>query len=204
MTESASPMKVVSLAVVGAFALCTWALSASGGHPLLAILLAVACLIGGGIVAYRSKRWLLWSAATALLLSGVMLTYYYVIVPDVIFKIHARAFPGNLVVEFREGCPPSIRGALRRTIEYVVPASGYACSGTHLPEWFRVSMVFYDADPNVTREPPPLAEGTFFATGALDCNGSKRPYAHKDLAAPGGPRETWYDFVERINFKCGV
>ena len=66
------------------------------------------------------------------------------------------------------------------------------------------SLVFYDEDPNVTREPPPLAEGTFLATGALNCNGSSRPYAHKDLAAPGGSRETWYDFVERVNFKCGV
>jgi hypothetical protein len=204
MNVSPSSSKLASLALAGAFGVCICALYAAAGNPLFAVLIAVSCLAGGAILAYRTRRWLLCSAATLLLLGAVTITYYYVILPDVVFKINAVAFPGNMLVEFREGCPHSIRGILRRRIEYVVSASGYGCSSTDLPEWFRLRMLFYDEDPTVTRVPPPLAGGTFFATGELSCAGSKRPYAHKALAAPGGPRETWYDFVERVNFKCGV
>jgi hypothetical protein len=196
--------KLALLAFAGALGVCIWAMSPAAGNPLLAAFIAVSCLVGGATLAYRTSRWLLCSAATLLLLAAVTITYYYVILPDVVFKINAAAFPGNMVVEFREGCPDSIRARLRRRIEYVVSASGYGCSSTDLPEWFRLSMVFYDEDPKVTRVPPPLAGGTFFATGELSCAGSKRPYAHKALATPGGPRESWYDFVERVNFKCGV
>jgi hypothetical protein len=204
MNARSSPIKVAFLALVGAFASCIGAGFAGGGNPLLAGLIVVSCVVGGGILAYRTSRWLLCSSATLLLLSAVTITEYYVLMPDVTFKINAGAFPGNMVMEFRDGCPDSIRGTFPRRIEYVVSASGYGCSSTNLPEWFRLSMVFYDEDPKVVRVPPPLAEGTFFATGELNCNGSKRPYAHKDLAAPGGPREGWYDFVERVKFKCGV
>jgi hypothetical protein len=200
-----SPIELASLVLIAAFAACTWMLSASAGNPLLAVLLGLLCLLSGGILAYRTKRWVLCVAATLLLLTSMTVTYYYVIVPHVVFKIHARAHPGHMVVEFHEGCRDATRGIFPRTIEYVVSASGYGCSSTHRPaSWQHVRLVFYDDDPNVTREPPALAEGTFLATGALNCNGSSRPYVHKDLAAPGGSRETWYDFVERVNFKCGV
>jgi hypothetical protein len=204
MNVRPSPIKLTFLSLLGAFAICIGALSAAAGNPLLAGLIVVSCVVGGGILAYRTSRWLMCSSATFFLLGAVAITEYYVLLPDVTFKINAGAFPGHMVIEFRDGCPNSTRGTLPRRIEYVVSASGYGCSSTHLPEWFRLSMVFYDENPNVTRAPPALAEGTFFSTGELNCSGSKRPYAHKDLAAPAGPRETWYDFVERVNFKCGV
>lgn len=199
-----SPTSKITSLALGVFAMSILALSTTAGNPLMAGLIVLSCLVGGGILGYRTNRWLLSCVMTLLLVGAVMSTYYYVIVPAVTFKIDARAFPGHMVVEFGEGCPDGTRGILGRNIEYVVSASGYGCSSTQLPEWFRLTLVFYDDDPNVTREPPPLAEGTFFSTGALNCSGSNRPYAHKDLAEPGGSRETWYDFVERVNFKCGV
>jgi hypothetical protein len=174
------------------------------GSALLALIAGLAAVTGCVLLVARSpQRLALCSSTVVLAISGGALLYFAV-VPLVIFKLNARAFPGHMVVEFREGCPDGIRGILRRRIEYVVSAPGYGCSSTHLPEWFRARFVFYDNDPNVTREPPPLAEGAFFATGALNCGGSSRPYAHKDLAEPSGPREGWFDFVERVNFKCGV
>jgi len=174
------------------------------GTALRAPFAGLAVLTGCVLLVARSpKKLALCSSIVVLILGGAALTYF-VGLPLVIFKINARAFPGHMVVEFRDGCPEGTRGILRRRIEYVVSASGYGCSSTHLPEWFRLSLVFYDEDPSVTREPPPLAEGDFISTGALNCSGSSRPYAHKNLAEPGGSRETWYDFVERVNFKCGV
>ena len=133
------------------------------GNPLLALLAGVASLTGCTFVAVRSSRRLTLCGATVLLGLGLAGLTYFVVVPLVIFKIDSRAFPGNMVVEFNASCPDSTRGILRRRIEYIVSASGYGCSSTHLPGWwFRLSLVFYDDDPNVTREPPPLAEGTFF------------------------------------------
>src|SRR5437773_9815536 len=181
----------------------TW-LALYAGNALLALLAGLAALAGCVLLVARSQRKLaLCSSTVALFICGVALLCF-VVVPLVVFKINARAFPGHMVVEFRQDCPDGTRGILRRRIEYVVSASGYGCSSPHRPAWHRLSLVFYDDDPNVTREPPPLAEGTFLATGALNCSGSSRPYVHKDLAEPGGSRETWYDFVERVNFKCGV
>jgi hypothetical protein len=174
------------------------------GRPVLALIAGVAALTGCVLLVARSGRKLALCSSSLMLVIGGAALVYFVAIPLVTFKINARAFPGHMVVEFRDGCPDGTRGILRRRIEYVVSASGYGCSSTHLPQWFRLGLAFYDDDPNLLREPPPLAEGTFFATGELNCGGSRRPYAHKDLATPGGPRETWYDFVERVNFKCGV
>ena len=192
---------LIILFVAGAW--ITW-LALYAGNALLALLAGLAALAGCVLLVARSPRRLALCGSTVVLFVGAAALLYFLVLPVVIFKINARAFPGHMVLEFREGCPDATRGILRRRIEYVVSPSGYSCSSTHLPRWFRLSLVFYDTDPNITREPPPLAEGSFLSTGSLDCSGSSRPYAHKDLAEPRGPRETWYDFQERVNFKCGV
>jgi hypothetical protein len=192
---------LVVLFVAGAWT--TW-LALYAGYALLALLAGLAVLAGGvTLVAWSPRRLTLCVSTAALFIGGVAILYF-VVVPVVVIKINARAFPGHMVVEVRQDCPDGTRGILRRRIEYIVSPSGYGCSSTHRPPWHRLRLVFYDDNPNVTREPPPLAEGNFLSTGALNCSGSSRPYVHKDLAEPGGQRETWSDFVERVNFKCGV
>jgi hypothetical protein len=190
--------------LLGALTVCIgWALWASGGNPLLVGFVLVLCATGGGIVAYRSKRWLFSSAVTILFI-GAFVSAYYVIVPTVIFKIDVRAIPGHMLIEFRNGCPDSTRRFFPRRIEYVVPATGYTCSSTPLPDaWMRTFIAFYDATSDPATNPPPLVDKTFFATGRLECSGSPRQYVHKDLILPSArKRETWYDFTERVGFHC--
>src|SRR5260370_39049631 len=157
------------LFVAGAW--ITW-LALYAGNALLALLAGLAALAGCVLLVVRSQRKLaLCSSTVALFIGGVALLYF-VVVPLVVFKINARAFPGHMVVEFRQDCPDGTRGILRRRIEYAVSASGYGCSSTHPPSSHCLSLLFYDDDPNLTREPPPLAEGASVATRALNGSGS--------------------------------
>ena len=155
---------IVLIFLFVAGACITW-LGLYAGRPLLALIAGLAALAGCVFLVARSPRKLALCSSAVVLVVGAGAILYFVVVPLVVFKINARAFPGHMVVEFQEGCLDGTRGILRRRIEYVVSASGYGCSSTHLPGWFRLSLVFYDDDPNMTREPPPLAEGTFFFTG---------------------------------------
>jgi hypothetical protein len=117
----------------------TW-LALYAGSALLGLIAGIAALAGCVLLVARSTRGLAVCSFAVMLVIGASVTVYFVVVPLVIFKINARAFPGHMVVEFREGCPDGTRGILRRRIEYVVSASGYGCSSTHRPaSWQRVS-----------------------------------------------------------------
>ncbi len=159
--------------------------------------------LGGLLHLLRKRRSLAFSGALALLVLGVD-SVAYALVPSVTFAVAANAFPGHMVVEFRRDCPESIRRSFPLQIEYVVPRSGYTCSSTQLPQFLNAHFVLYGPDLSLRRAPPRLAGGTFFATGTLNCGGTSRNYLHKELAeqGTGGPRETWYDFARRVNFRC--
>ncbi len=172
------------------------------GRPWLFAVVAGLSL-SGILQLVRKRRSLAFSGVLALLVLGID-GVSYALVPSVTFTVAAPAFPGHIVVEFRPDCPASIRRALPLQIEYVVPQSGYTCSSTPLPEYLDVNFALFDRDPAVRRATPPLAGGSFFATGALNCVGASRSYVHKELAekGTGGVLESWHDFVERVNFKC--
>jgi hypothetical protein len=102
---------------------------------------------------------------TVVLVVGGTAFLYFGVLPLVVFKINARAFPGHMVVEFRASCPDGTGGILRRKIEYIVSVSGYGCSSTHLPEWFRPSLVFYDDDPKCDAGATPLGRRNLLRDG---------------------------------------
>src|SRR5260370_9705748 len=153
------------LFVAGAW--ITW-LALYAGNALLALLAGLAALAGCVLLVVRSQRKLALCSSTVALFIGGGALLYFVVVPLVVFKINARAFPGHMVVEFRQDCPDGTRGILRRRIEYVVSASGYGCSSTHPPSWHRPSWVFFDADPNITPQPPPLPAAASIPTAPLN------------------------------------
>ena len=172
------------------------------GSPWLFVIVAGLSL-SGILQLVRRRRSLAFSGVLALLVVGVD-GVSYALVPSVTFTVAAQAFPEHIVVEFRPDCPSSTRRTVPLQIEYVVPQTGYTCSSTQLPEYLDVNFALYDRDPAVRRATPPLAGGTFFATGALNCAGASRSYVHRELVekGTGGVRESWHDFAERVNFKC--
>src|SRR5437763_1267021 len=75
------------------------------GSAFLALIAGIAALAGCVLLIARSTRRPAVCSSAVMLVIGAATILYFVVVPLVIFKINARAFPGHMVVEFREGCP---------------------------------------------------------------------------------------------------
>ena len=166
----------------------------------MAIAVIVLCVgVAIFLIAYRSRKRLRLCATTLLLLVAVAGSYYFLL-PSVSFRIDSRAVPGHMVVEFRAECPSAVQRPFPLQIAYRIPASGYTCSSTELPDsWMSIRFVFYDSDSQPSRHPPLLQDETFFSTGISSCGGRFQRYVHKDLVLRGGQLgETWYDFTRRV------